>query len=146
MEKINMDKKEDKMKSAKTKIIFNLLAICIVAVFVFSCELRRCNTFSELRNFQFQLMDENKHEDNPIYDHLHNKYGYPTPSVRILFNNTNTADILKNMIDTCDLTKRKCYITGEVGTILIDDEAGDRCCFTVPSVYLNSINDINFDF
>ena len=93
---------------------------------------------------RFQLIDEKKHEYHDIYDHLLNKYKYLVPSVRVF--SYSIAGELQSIMDTFDITKKKCYLMGVIGTIAITGGApSERCCFTVPSVYLHSINDIIFE-
>lgn len=92
----------------------------------------------------FLLISESKYEDNFIYDHLYNKYKYKVPSVNVYC--YHITEELQSIIDSCDITKKKCYIKGELGTRIITHDAPlARCCFTVPCVTLYSIYDIYFE-
>ncbi|MDR2569347.1 MAG: hypothetical protein LBD23_03485 [Oscillospiraceae bacterium] len=90
----------------------------------------------------FVLNDIHEYNDIFIFDHLRTKYGCPAPSVTIFC--YHIADKLQKMLDSCDMMK-ECFIKGELGTIGIGSEGFDKCCFTVPSIYLCSIDDIYFE-
>jgi len=91
----------------------------------------------------YVLMSEHEHEHNDIYDHIHKIYNYTTPSVRVF--SYFIHEEFQKKITSADL-KEKCYIKGELGTsgITIDD-THDQCCFTVPNIFLYSIDDIYFE-
>ena len=94
----------------------------------------------------FELIDEQEHEYNSIYDYLYNRYDYRAFSVRVFC--YNIADELQKKLESCDLT-RKCYIKGEVSTGILgggrSEGYNDDCCFTFPSVNLYNIDDIFFE-
>ncbi|MDR1120408.1 MAG: hypothetical protein LBM08_05780 [Dysgonamonadaceae bacterium] len=90
----------------------------------------------------FALMDEHEYADNDIYGYLHQAYTYPAPSVRVVC--YPISDELQEKFASCDLTG-KCYIKGELATAILGSAVPDRCRFTVPNVYLRSMDDIYFE-
>jgi len=96
----------------------------------------------------FWLIDDNEYEhDNSQLYNLMSEYGCPAaPSVRVFC--ALISDELQGKLDSCDLTK-KCYVKGDLGFITVGGDGGisgpDNCCFPIPNVCLNSINDIYFE-
>jgi len=89
----------------------------------------------------YLLKSEYEYEHNDIYDYMSKIYKYPIPSVKL---SIFIGEEFQKKIDSADLTK-KCYIKGELATGGVEAMENDICCFTVPHIFLYTIEDIYFE-
>ena len=93
---------------------------------------------------KYVLKSVHEYEHKAIYDIVSVKYTFLVPLVEISC--PNILEEFLEKIDSADLTE-KCYIEGKlcIGNATHYKDDRDQCCFTVPYIHLESIDDIYFE-